>query len=412
MENQPPQNPVEDINLAHDMTNDSNVARSRAAHFRDRLADLDASKMPSVYGYTDDTPPTDQAVTFERESVERSIKAFDAVAEVKEEAVRNRELLGDQVDDLGDVAVRGSTVEHYDQEQQTQPEEDTRVHDPERGEENHSTEQATDRVASSIKSRTEKPAIYPERFPVPDDKAAWNTGYSYAPDYFVADVVIDNDSTVKPGGWADPEDIDKLDRELHSYVGEVQFDDQGHPRNPYTRTGLKGRGLLGKWGANFAADPIISRVNPETGAFEIVVIERSDTHEWAIPGGMVDEGEDVSLTVEREFREEAGASVDMSGAELVYQGYVDDPRNTDNAWMETTAKHLHLDNELAAQISLEAGDDAKAVRWLDVNPEALGNLYASHGPMIRRAIELFLARPNVEISSEMRAKLSDALHVA
>lgn len=269
-----------------------------------------------------------------------------------------------------------------------------------------------DRVAQSVKSRTERPAIYPERFPVPGDKAAWNTGYSYAPDYFVADVVLDQDSTLKPGGWADPEDIDKLNRALHSYEGEVQYDDQGHPRNPYTRTGLKGRGLLGKWGANFAADPIISRINPETGAFEIVVIERSDTHEWAIPGGMVDEGEDVSQTVEREFMEEAGASVDMSEAELVYQGYVDDPRNTDNAWMETTAKHLHLDSNLASQLALEAGDDAKSVQWLSVSSDTLGNLYASHGPMIRKAIELFLARPNLEISDETRTRLNDALRVA
>ncbi len=269
-----------------------------------------------------------------------------------------------------------------------------------------------DRIASSVKSRTEKPGIYPERFPVPTDKAAWDTGYSYAPEYFVADIVLAEDSTEKPGGWADPEDIARLDREIHSYEGEVQFDDQGHPRNPYTRTGLKGRGLLGKWGANFAADPIISRINPETGAFEIVVIERSDTHEWAIPGGMVDEGEDVSQTVEREFMEEAGAAVDMSGAELVYQGYVDDPRNTDNAWMETTAKHLHLDGEIASQLSLQAGDDAKSVQWLSVSSEALGNLYASHGPMIRKAIELFLARPELSISNDTRTKLSDALHIA
>lgn len=283
-------------------------------------------------------------------------------------------------------------------------------------EENHYTGEAplelVDRVAQSVKSRTEKPTIYPDRFPVPTDKAAWDVGYSYAPEYFVTDSVLAQDYTERPGGWADPEDISRLEREIHSYEGEVQFDDQGHPRNPYTRTGLKGRGLLGKWGANFAADPIISRINPDTGVFEIVVIERSDTHEWAIPGGMVDEGEDVSQTVEREFMEEAGASVDMSEAELVYQGYVDDPRNTDNAWMETTAKHLHLNGELASQLTLQAGDDAKSVQWLSVSSETLGNLYASHGPMIHKAIELFLARPELEISNDARVKLSDALRVA
>ena len=30
-------------------------------------------------------------------------------------------------------------------------------------------------------------------------------------------------------------------------------------RNPAGRTGLTGRGLLGKWGPNHAADPIVTR---------------------------------------------------------------------------------------------------------------------------------------------------------
>lgn len=31
----------------------------------------------------------------------------------------------------------------------------------------------------------------------------------------------------------------------------------------------------------------------------------------------------------------------LSGALQVYRGYVDDPRNTDNAWMETEAVNYH-----------------------------------------------------------------------
>jgi hypothetical protein len=33
----------------------------------------------------------------------------------------------------------------------------------------------------------------------------------------------------------------------------------GLPRNPVGRTGIEGRGLLGKWGPNHAADPIVTR---------------------------------------------------------------------------------------------------------------------------------------------------------
>ena len=31
------------------------------------------------------------------------------------------------------------------------------------------------------------------------------------------------------------------------------------PRNPIGRTGMIGRGLLGRWGPNHAADPVVTR---------------------------------------------------------------------------------------------------------------------------------------------------------
>lgn len=60
---------------------------------------------------------------------------------------------------------------------------------------------------------------------------------------------------------------------------------------------------------------------------------------------MVDPGEDVAQTVKREFQEEAARDgVDLnkidelfSHGEKIYEWYVDDPRNTDNAWIETVA---------------------------------------------------------------------------
>jgi len=128
-----------------------------------------------------------------------------------------------------------------------------------------------------------------------------------------------------------------------------------------------------------------------------VAIQRKDTGHWAIPGGMVDNGETVSVTLRREFEEEAGnlaaenpgaqqlfrQLVDdlfMGGGELVYKGYVDDPRNTDNAWMETSAFHFHCSKELGALLPLNAGDDAANVTWLDVsdNNPKYKNLYADH----------------------------------
>ena len=102
-----------------------------------------------------------------------------------------------------------------------------------------------------------------------------------------------------------------------SHEGEYQISEAGRPLNIRGRTGITGRGVLGKWGPNHAADPIVTRwrrneageiiKNEESGKnlLEFVSIQRKDSGEWAIPGGMVDPGEKVSVTVKREFMEEA-----------------------------------------------------------------------------------------------------------
>ena len=68
----------------------------------------------------------------------------------------------------------------------------------------------------------------------------------------------------------------------------------------------------------------------------------------------------------------------------VYRGYVDDPRNTDNAWTETTAFHFHCSAELGVQLQLSAGDDARDVTWLDVDmeEERYRKLYGSHRALV------------------------------
>eukprot|EP00966_Prymnesium_polylepis_P079093 1833070-Prymnesium_polylepis.1 len=246
----------------------------------------------------------------------------------------------------------------------------------------HSAAGALSARPPHMKARGPHP-LYPPRAPVPDERCAWRTPWlEYSPQSYTADKVIANDCTTNPNGWADPPYLPERERsDRCSFEGALQWDGDGRPLNPRGRTGMAERGLLGKWGANFAADPIVTRWRPDDASqLQVVVIERSDTGEWALPGGMVDAGETVSAAVRREFEEEAGALTDaaaqatygeltdelFSSGVTIYQGYVDDPRNTDHAWMETTAFHFHCSEALGERLPLNAGDDAKAVRWVDV----------------------------------------------
>ncbi|XP_028267679.1 ADP-ribose pyrophosphatase, mitochondrial [Parambassis ranga] len=247
-----------------------------------------------------------------------------------------------------------------------------------------------------------------ERLLVPDEKVDWAQSW---PQYDPVDYT--DPAVLKKPVWADPE-IGSFSPQFNTVDGNVDrtsFEgiysvENGKPLNPLGRTGLTGRGLLGRWGPNHAADPIVTRwkVDPEGAKIhhsvskqpilQFVSIKRKDCGEWAIPGGMVDPGEQVSLTLQREFSEEALNSLSVPPAERaliyeritqlfsspgfqVFKGYVDDPRNTDNSWMETVAVNFHDDSgNSVSELPLQAGDDAGQVQWVDVDSSFA--LYASH----------------------------------
>ncbi|XP_075161795.1 putative nudix hydrolase 6 [Haematobia irritans] len=274
-------------------------------------------------------------------------------------------------------------------------------------------------VASTIiRHTTCRNNIYPrsevKRFHVPDECIPWCIAYKdYKPPIYTS-------PHINGQIWADPDlkyadfkpKWNSLDGNINriSYVGEYKIDADGYPLNPMGRTGLMGRGLLGRWGPNHAADPIVTRwkrdsegnvlKNQETskGILQMVAIQRHDNKMWAIPGGMVDPGEKVTATLRREFMEEALDSFsdkDMverffdTGTE-VYKGYVDDYRNTDNAWIETVAYNYH-DNtgENVGKLKLSAGDDAAGVQWMDIDSGK--HLHANHSFIIQKVTELLNA---------------------
>lgn len=251
-----------------------------------------------------------------------------------------------------------------------------------------SFEQPTTKTPMHEKARREKGLGYPDRFPVPDEKVLWSTEYpEYQPPYHIDDHVLSHIEGKEGGlGWAHSEDVSQVDlNTLESYEGHIDFDEKGRPLNPHGRTGIEGRGLLGKWGPNFTADSIITRELAD-GSTEILLIKR-DNQQWALPGGIVDKGEKLSATAARELNEETGVNVDMSTAVEVYKGYVDDPRNTDNAWFETSAYHIHLTLEQTSNMRPKAGDDAIDVQWVVVTDELVGNLYANHGELVEAALK-------------------------
>lgn len=226
---------------------------------------------------------------------------------------------------------------------------------------------------------------------VPEHLRPWDVDW---PEYAPVDITppeLRPEGIAASIGWAepilDPREIDWPRRQAVALLPYRVVD--GVPLNPTGRTGRCGRNL-GRWGENAAADPIVvAGTGPDR---RVLLIRRSDCGQWAIPGGMVDPGETAPAALVRELREETG--VDLAGVtpqKILARTYVDDPRNSDHAWVCSTVALYRL----PAVVPAAAGDDAVDARWVrcaDMDTlirDLAGHgaeLYEAHRPLLQRAL--------------------------
>jgi len=226
----------------------------------------------------------------------------------------------------------------------------------------------------------------------------------------------------KPPVWADPLDPSTIDwnEKTRTIYGKFNFTPDGRPINPVGRTGVSGRGVLGCWGPNTAADPLFTRFKTDsdnnnilingTPILQFIAIERKDggdssDRSFALPGGMVEKGDLIPTTAAKEFTEEALGGLSEEEKKIIIKsldniiqndgyivygdpilgGYVDDRRNTDNAWMVTKCYHVHS-NTIFNNFKLIGGDDARHAFWLDYHPSYTNfKLYATHADWVKQA---------------------------
>uniref|UniRef100_A0A8C6XFP7 Transient receptor potential cation channel subfamily M member 2 n=1 Tax=Naja naja TaxID=35670 RepID=A0A8C6XFP7_NAJNA len=256
-------------------------------------------------------------------------------------------------------------------------------------------------ILSHVSSRN---LLYPKstaiRFPVPDEKVPWELCFT-GKDAKKIKVLLLSSSNLENLSRIN---FNSLDGEINrqSFHGTYTVEG-GLPLNPMGRTGLRGQGILRFFGPNHALHPVVTRWRRNVDGsiyrknlkkmLEVLVVNFPFLDNWALLGGSLEPGEALPQKIKQVLRREFWPQFQklLNQGTEIYKGYVDDPRNTDNAWIETVAISVHFEDQNDVEMKrlnsfLQGCDFEVMVRWQVVDKKI--PLYVNHKELLRKATVL------------------------
>ncbi|ESO08545.1 hypothetical protein HELRODRAFT_190762 [Helobdella robusta] len=272
----------------------------------------------------------------------------------------------------------------------------------------------TERLKEELKQhKLSRSAVYPVmfeavvRFPVPDNKVSWKVAYpSYKPPSYTSDEVLDGNYDEENMDHISFNAVDQMRRyDRRSCTGRYDIVD-GFPLNPRGRTGLKGRGSLNRWGPNHIYKLLLTRwadseptsIKPKKYLQFLAVEFLAPGHKIIIPELLYPETSNPTMEclqdlpdaveLKRWLREEGDHVTHLFEDRQGSRDYYDDPRNTDNAWLEVSADIYH-DEDVIVLTNEQLGDpqtikDDKKFTWVRIHRGM--DVYAADLPILKTAV--------------------------
>lgn len=120
------------------------------------------------------------------------------------------------------------------------------------------------------------------------------------------------------------------------------------PLNPFGPTGIGGKGILKKWGPNNLVHPIIIYKHLDNNDnFKILVHKNSNNHSenlYYLPSGEQYNENYYSKKLKKILGDNLENIIDQNNSQFIYSGYINDSKNTDHSWLETSV-YLYVLND-------------------------------------------------------------------
>lgn len=232
-----------------------------------------------------------------------------------------------------------------------------------------------------LKIRGERPESYPLRQRILIDQARWQIECpEYDPPVYTSARVLENDHSRLIDGWADPKDIWHAVEETGD-PENFKRDTSGKPLHPHGRTGIAGRGDLAYWGPNPLLVLIITHLNPTFNELEILT-EPAELEQIQLIERFIHYQEPKAAVLPQVITDELKLRVDPAKGQLMHQGVLYDPRQTDNAWVVAEVFHFHLESNQKM-----SDDDNAGYRWKVLSPKLINHMASSRAKLLRLAIQ-------------------------
>ena len=239
-----------------------------------------------------------------------------------------------------------------------------------------------------LRIRGERPSSYPPRQRVSIDSAPWEVECpEYDPPYHVAAEVLANDRTRVARGWADPEDVSLVRQELAAL--STPLDTLGRPLHPFGRTGIAGRGALGRWGPNVMVVGVVTRAAPATHDLEILLGAPEASEALVLPRDFVRSGEEIRDAFIRLLESAAGWHLERP-SDVLSEGYEYDARRTDHAWVTTSVRHVHLPDD--GPDVFRAGPGFESISWRPLDAQTINRIPAASARHARTTVRTLVDR--------------------